>query len=62
MTTAEREAFDALLKYAEMEEDWWEMDKADFVKKYSVLDYTRWDVVLEKFRRIALAKAREVSG
>ena len=62
MTHSEREAFDALVKYAEMEEDWWKLETHEFVEKYKVDEFNKWDVPLEDARRLALEKAREVQG
>ena len=59
MTPSEREAFDALVKYAEMEDDMETLDPAEWCKKYNTTIPRR---ALREQCRLALEKAREVQG
>ncbi len=75
MTPSEREAFDALVKYAEFEHDAQSisMDEEDFFNKYfstyiecfqteTDISLRLYDRLSEELRRFALEKAREVQG
>jgi len=62
VTPSEREAFDALRKYAEMEEDWFTMSPPRFRSKYNLPQEMMSQDALEFERRLALEKAREVQA
>ena len=62
MTTAEREAFDALVKYAEMEEDARTLSSKDLDAKYNNIHPSDFTYRMSASRRLALEKAREVQS
>ena len=61
MTTVEREAFDALLKYAQMSDDICKLNGQEWLCKYAQSSDELIPDVLNRHCHFALEKAREVS-